>query len=368
MVRRTTLVGPLQEAWWIRGILRRMRGEIGQLRLLGPDDFAPYIRHLTHLAPWFEPPRDLHFDFIVLRQDHLAALAPAFLARLRRQFACVAANRRFALFAPTATAGTRRSAAADAVHRRIDVLIEPVRRPGPPLVRWHDRAVLVTTYERPTALARSLPQLAAIGAPVVVIDDRSRGDAAVRIAALCAEHGATLMVLPQNRGLAAALNVGLAYLLADRRVEWISYFQDDVDVVPDVMERLRQVEDAEERPLLTGFDAEEHAPTGADEIAGERVLWKRSSTATHLHGHAAYWRRVLPIPSQYLGAPTRRWEASQVDYWIINHAPASEGRRGRMIGCLPGLVRTFLWHSADSTWDNPNQEDPPFHPPAAENV
>jgi hypothetical protein len=35
----------------------------------------------------------------------------------------------------------------------------------------------------------------------------------------------------------------------------------------------------------------------------------------------------------------------------------SVGRRGLDVACLPGLVRTSLWHHGDSTWDNPNLPD-----------
>jgi len=28
--------------------------------------------------------------------------------------------------------------------------------------------------------------------------------------------------------------------------------------------------------------------------------------------------------------------------------------------CVPNLVRTFLFSAADSTWNNPNQPDPPL--------
>lgn len=246
--------------------------------------------------------------------------------------------------------------------RRLDALASTVNvaSPGHVVVAQPDRAILVTTFNRPAALARSLPQIAALGFPAVVVDDGSSGVAAFDTRRICVDHAVNLIALPANRGLAAALNVGLTYLLADCRIEWISYFQDDVDIDPHVMDRLYLVEDATARPLLTGYDADEHATEGRDEIHGVAVKLKGSSPAVHLHAHTSYWTSVVPIPSEYLGAPKRRWEASLEDYWIVNNAPASVGRRGMHVVCIPNLARTFLWDAADSTWDNPNLPDPPL--------
>jgi len=68
----------------------------------------------------------------------------------------------------------------------------------------------------------------------------------------------------------------------------------------------------------------------------------------------------MPIPSPYVGAPTPLGGASMEDWWIVNHAPRSVEPRGLLVVCVPGLVRTFLWHRDDSTWDNENQPDPPL--------
>jgi hypothetical protein len=357
--RRITILGPVIDASQLRAVLRRIPGDIRSARVLGPDEFAPFLRALTPLSPYLEPPLDLTFDAVIVRQDHLTALAPPLLDGLRRGYACAFANTRFALLLPRPATAPRPEAAA--VMARIVALTEgcPVaapRRTGTSL----DCAILMTTFNRPAALKRSLPQLAGLGCAVVVVDDGSAGAAARENAALCDRFQVTRLVLPENRGLAAALNVGLAYLLADRSLGWISYFQDDVDVAPNAMAELRALGDPTERPLLTGYDADEHPAARQAIIAGHPVLLKSSSPAVHLHAHVAYWKSVLPIPSEYIGAPRRRWEASLEDYWIVNHAPQALTKRGLMVTCLPGRVRTFLHHAADSTWNNPNQPDPPL--------
>lgn len=232
----------------------------------------------------------------------------------------------------------------------------------------NNTAVLVTHYNRPKALARSLPQIAALGWPVLVVDDGSSLEAVEDVDTICAKHtNVVALYLPENRGLAAALNAGIAYWLADRRVEWISYFQDDVDVLPTLPAALGAAQNAELWPLVTGHDAAEHRQTGTVRIGAMTAKLKASCRATHLHAHRAYWESVLPIPTRKLGAPCRepgqvRGTGSDVDWWITQTAPMSVTRRGRFVLCLPGLVRTFLWRAEDSCWDNTQRagEDPPL--------
>jgi Glycosyl transferase family 2 len=360
-LRRQTIVGPLLDAVALRAVLTRIADPERRARVLGPQEFAPYIRELTTLTPHSLPPMDLRFDAVVVRQDHLNGLPAPLLAALHAGYACAYANRTFLLFEPAASPATAASTVAAAVQTRLAALTGGPPRMVGRLVRPDvERAIVVTTFDRPAALERSLPQVAALGPAVLVVDDGSSTPAAERNRCLADALNVRYLRLPDNRGLAGALNVGLAYWLADTRVRWVSYVQDDVDVDPRLLEVLRIVEDPDERPLLTGYDADEHPAERVEIVHGTSVAWKRSTPAVHLHGHVDYWRGVLPIPTEYLGAPRRRWEASLEDYWIVNHAPHSLGARGRLVPCVPGLVRTFLWHAADSTWGNPNLPDPPL--------
>lgn len=354
-VRRQTIVGPLLDAYRLRGVVRRI-AEPRTARVLGPDAFAPYLRQISILGSEPRSTVDPSFDRIIIPQTSFNALDGRLIGSLIESYVCVYANSAYALFAPCGSA-VEASTHVNAVNQRLATFsahgnVVPVTPTD------HSRPILMTTFDRPAALRRSLPQLAALAHHVLVVDDGSapaQADANAEIARQC---GASYLRLPDNRGLAAAINVGIAYLLADERTQWISYFQDDVDVDPRVMERLAPLEHADQRPLITGYDADEHAAEREEDIAGERVKLKRMSSAVHIHAHAKYWERVLPIPTQYLGAPKRRWDPSLEDYWIVKDAPESVWRRGVLIPCVPGLVRTFLWHRADSTWGNPNLPEP----------
>lgn len=170
-------------------------------------------------------------------------------------------------------------------------------------------------------------------------------------------HPVKYMAMPENRGLAAALNIGLSYFLADPEIEWISYFQDDVDVDPLVMEAIAAVQSAADRPLVTAHDAAEHGSVMADHtVNGIRCKVKRSCRGTHMHAHRSYWEQVMPIPSRALGAPKRMPGAmgmgSNVDWWIATNAPKSAANTGKMVWCIPNLVHTFLWKADDSCWGN----------------
>jgi glycosyltransferase involved in cell wall biosynthesis len=226
-------------------------------------------------------------------------------------------------------------------------------------------ACLVTTFNRPRALARSLPQIAALGAPVLVVDDGSHSTNDLENSKVCYECGAKYLWIPENRGLAAALNIGLSYWLADKAVEGISYFQDDVDVHPKTLEILSRLHKLS--PILTGHDAAAHKSHAGGAADGIAIKFKHTSAGVHLHCSAEFWRGVLPVPTFMLGAPKRngkpgRGVGSDVDWWIVRDSPRSAQRLGRQIVCVPNLVRTFFWKAEDSSWNNsqPTGEEPPL--------
>ena len=173
-------------------------------------------------------------------------------------------------------------------------------------------ASLVTTYNRSSALARSLPQIARLGWPVLVVDDGSECDFENESAyGPLRDQGldVSYLHLPSNRGLAAAMNVGLSYLLADPEVTHVSYAQDDTEFAPDARAVL---EDAVVRfsgryPLLTGHDAGEHEVhlVLPGTFHGRQLKIKQNARATHLLATRAYWESMLPIPTRKLGAPCR---------------------------------------------------------------
>jgi hypothetical protein len=354
-LRRRTLLGPLLDAWSLRAVVAAIDADPRAARVIGPEEFSPYLRGLTPLVSACSDIPAGAGEWVIVTQGGLASLPRPLLHVLRDGYHCVSANRRYILFRSGAA-----SSRDEGVRLRLDALLAgPAGSDLPPLrtLVWRDRAILLTTFNRPAAVERSLPQLTRLGARVLVVDDGSRLPLAGRNQALAHEHGAEYLRLPSNHGISAALTVGLEYLLADRRLDWISCFQDDVDVQSDAMKRLQRVEDARARPVLTGYDADEHPALDVSEVAGEAVRLKRETAGVHLHAHRDYWRGVLPIPTEYVGAPKRRWEASLEDSWITVGAPGAAARRGIPVVCIPGLVRTFLWHPGDSTWGNPNEPE-----------
>jgi glycosyltransferase involved in cell wall biosynthesis len=216
-------------------------------------------------------------------------------------------------------------------------------------------ASLITTFNRPAALARSLRQIVALGAPVLVVDDGSsqrRENEQV-----CGPYHANYLFLPGNRGLSAALNIGLAYWMADKSINWISYFQDDVDVHPKTLIEMEQFQNhGLGQHILTGHDAGEHSAYHEQNYLGRLIKFKWSIRATHIHASAEFWKSVFPIPTRELGAPKRngpgRGLGSNCDWWIVRDSPNSCQKTKRPILCVPGLVRSFLWKAEDSCWNN----------------
>ncbi len=229
-------------------------------------------------------------------------------------------------------------------------------------------ASIITVCGRPEALKRSLPQVLSTEDPVLVVDD-SRTD---ELAEACrqvvlAAGDAFYLRLPRNRGLACALNIGLSYWLADADIKWISYFQEDVDLDPQVHRFLEAAARVGEYSLLTGRDAREHVTAKEFVSRGFRFKMKTATAGTHLFANRDYWLGVSPIPTRQLGAPMplsgkARGLGSNVDWWICERSPKSVGAKGGLVACVPGLVRTFLTKKVDSCWDNEHLagEDPPL--------
>ncbi|MBI4615134.1 MAG: glycosyltransferase family 2 protein [Planctomycetes bacterium] len=226
-------------------------------------------------------------------------------------------------------------------------------------------AILITCCDRPEALERSLPQILALQGPALVVDDSADPRSRERHRRLVEATRAEYLPIPgTRRGLAAALNVGLSVLLADPEIEWVSYFQDDVDVDSVLLEVMAEVSHPEDAPLVTGHDAAEHEAVSTRSTPGG-ILYrtKRSCRATHLHAHRNYWLAVMPLPTRRLGAPCLEAERpgpgswSDVDWWIATCSRRAESQAARAapeghVRVVPGLVRTFFHRAEDSLWGN----------------
>jgi hypothetical protein len=349
---------PLHEPSWAEALAFLRRQAAPTDPILAPGDFLDFFSGAYHYftAGRFAPE---HFRFVVLHLRMLDELPPGLLRHVVRRFQPVFANDDFVIYRRDVSFWSRRVRP-----QRLKPLMSRLRRLAEPEPRRLKAvtAVCVTTYNRPSALERSLAQVVALGAPVLVVDDGSDADAARANRDIAGRLDAALLALPTNRGLACANNAGLAYWLADPEVEWISVFQDDVDVRPDALEVLARVQDADSRPILTGRYAAEHPVHGRGVVAGHEVLYQRSTRGTHLHAHRAYWEQVLPIPTEYLGAPKRdrgrAGQGSDEDWWVTAWAPRSVAKRGGYVTCVPGLVRHFAHREEESTWVGAAEESP----------
>jgi glycosyltransferase involved in cell wall biosynthesis len=222
--------------------------------------------------------------------------------------------------------------------------------------------IVITTHNRPHALVRSLPLILELGAKVIVVDDGSNEQCAENNLSITKKYHVPLLTVCENRGLCCALNMGIAYWLAEPSVDWISSFNDDVDVHPDLLVIMEKVQDADTRPLCTGHDAYEHAAKIQTTISDQCVRMKISCRGVHLHAHRDYWKGVMPIPTPYLGAPKRNkglpGQGADEDWWITCWSPNSVVKRGLYVTCVPGLVRVFLNSMDDSTWGCTLRQEP----------
>jgi hypothetical protein len=235
--------------------------------------------------------------------------------------------------------------------------LEPLNPPA------DSTGVVVITHNRPKALAPTLRGLARTKRPIIVVDDASSFAQRLVNRSLARRAGAVYLPLPRNRGLAHATNVGVCYWLAQPDITWISVFNDDVEVVDDIFDRLELVArslaaDGRGR-LFAGHHSDLHLTHKVDEVDGQRILFGRSCSGIHLHAHRDYWQGVLPVPTTYEGAPKPAagvftGQGSETDWWIATWSPSSGVKRGADVVVVPGLVS----HApVKSTWSSSAPRD-----------
>lgn len=218
-------------------------------------------------------------------------------------------------------------------------------------------AILVTTYNRPWALERSLPKLLSLGVPLLVVNDGSdprHTNDYQRIYRQNKGMNLSVVELPSNRGLACAHNMGISHWLAHPPTEWISCFQDDVEADPGILDALALLRHPVDRPVLSGFLSPNHPTIRKEMLAGREIHHRHSNSGLHIDAHRSYWERVMPIPSRMLGAP-KKGRGSDADWWIISWSPQSIVKQGGTLVCLPGLILNFGAAPELSTWGNSGQ-------------
>ena len=327
--------------------------------VLAPNNFLYEIRNTVHYFAAGHIPLS-KFRLAVIHKRRLAQINPFVLQTVLSSWNPVFVNEMFVVFSRSAE---REMPVAAPEH--IQSLMESATRmlpPTPPMGPGTvEVGVVVTTYNRSWALARSLPAIMQQKAHVLVVDDHSCEDEAAQNEEICRRLGALYIKLSGNRGVACVVNVGLGYFLADSRIEWIAVIQDDVELVPDAMAVLSEIADNRTRPILTGYYAQEHPVRERQIIGGREVLLQWTCSGQFLYADRDYWLNVLPIPTQYLGAPKPKdlrpsnAGGSDWDWWATAWAPNSALKRGLDIICVPDLA-THLAHSGElSTWGNKHE-------------
>ncbi|MEV6486016.1 mycofactocin biosynthesis glycosyltransferase MftF [Streptomyces sp. NPDC051576] len=125
--------------------------------------------------------------------------------------------------------------------------------------------VVVPVRDRPRQLARLLGSVGA-DHPVIVVDDASRHPKAV--AAVAAEHGATLVTLTTNVGPAGARNAGLRLVATPFVVFADSDIVPDPDTVPTLLRHFADPAVAMAVPRITGLPSA--APTWIERYENAR--------------------------------------------------------------------------------------------------
>ncbi len=301
--------------------------------LLAPNEFleffpGTYHYRVSHLFP------ARSYDFVVFHKGMVAEVDQSLSLEVLEQFYLVFANDVFVIYAQA-----KLSHIPEPDERQAQALVEQIETSDrfDSLQNNQSCAIVVTTYNNPENLARSLPQIVALGAPVLVVDDGSSPEQALQNQNIAEQYGVKLLRSPTHQRQPNAINLGISYWLADPTIAWISYFQDNVNVRADTLTVLAQIQSLQ-RPILTGRDAPEHPPIHSDTIADRPILLKRSSPSIHFHAHRSYWASVLPIPTPVLDLPGR---GTDEDWWITAWSPQSIVKQGGNLVCVPGLVSTF---------------------------
>jgi predicted O-methyltransferase YrrM len=352
---------PADDAYWQTTADYILSRWGSQVQLVGPNEFMD-------LFPKNYPYRLLHrlplgsLDALVVHKGMIDELdqncLDAYLARWKPVFAntvfvVLAPRHRFSFFSKKVPPKHVVSLTKAIENYRRQPPVRPARRSS--------TVILVTTYNRPEALQRSLPTLVALNAPILVVNDGSDAIWETAYAAIQKEFPIQMMNLPLNRGLPHALNCGLSHWLADPDVEWISYFQDDVEARPDTLTMLARFQDAAAQPILSGRFSSAHQVIKRETRDGIELIYQRMCPGIHLHAHRRYWEGVMPIPTPYLGAPKkdspRPGQGADEDWWITCWAPQSIGKNGGAVCVVPGLVRTFSAAASQSSWNNDGVND-----------
>jgi glycosyltransferase involved in cell wall biosynthesis len=300
-------------------------------KLLAPNDFLEFFPGTYHyrVSPLFPASS---YDLVIFHKGMVAEVDQALSLDVLDRFHLVFVNDVFVIYSQSPLPNI-----PEPDDRQTRALVEQIETTDrfDSLQNPQSCAIVITTYNSPENLARSLPQIAALGAPVLVVDDGSTPESALKNQQLAEQYGAQLLRSPTHQRQANALNLGISQWLAEPTIAWISYFRDDVNVRADTLNVLSQIQSLAS-PILTGRDDPDHPALQSETIAHHAILLKRSSPGIHFHAHRSYWAAVLPIPT-----PALPGRGTDEDWWITAWSPNSIVKQGGNLVCVPGLVSTF---------------------------
>lgn len=335
---------PIDDQYWmqVRDVLAAQAQPTAAI--LAPNDFLEFFPGTYHYAVSSCFPAE-HYSFVVFHKGMLDEIEPGLKQQVLQQFHPIFANQVFVVYAKHPPASPIDPALDQ---KELQSLLDQVASSSSPAfpTTKPNCAAVVTTYNRPWCLERSLPQILKLGIPVVIVDDGSSPGHLKANQAIASRYEVPLLRLPDHREASGALNVGISYWLSDPEIAWISCFRDHVTVKPETLRILTQIQDAQSRPLLVGCDDANHPTVATETIAGHTVLLKRSMSGNHFHAHRNYWSAVLPIPTPYLKAPKPNQAYLQPggideDWWITAWSPESIVKQGGYVVCVPDLVTPF---------------------------
>ncbi len=325
--------------------------------LLAPNEFLHFFDSIYPLHIRRSMITDERIDWFLLHKGMLQRVDPSIVEEAIGVSAHFA-NEVFVLF------GRRDGNLPNEQKRHLRPVLDWKKRLGR-VEEVDGHAALVATFERPSFLERCLISLVGKFDRILVVDDGSQSVTRDRNATAASRAGVEYLHLGHNRGHACAFNAGIAMLLADLDISWISKFDDDTELVSGGIDRLKLVTRAcgiaGQRNFYSGYAAPEHRVHREEMILGERVLICRSCSGQHMHAHRSYWAGVLPIPTFYARAPKGTGgifagQACDTDWWCSNWAPRSAVKRDGSVYVLPGLVRN---HGTDhSTWSSAELLEP----------
>ncbi len=292
---------------------------------------------------------DYHFEYIVFHKKLPEDYTNEFLDLIQTAYKPVWGNHLFVVYKKNRSAKEKLAALKSIIYTKIN--FKKYYKPE------HNKrkGILITTYNRPEFLINLLSQLKDRSEEILIVNDGS-DEIYRRQYELIKERFTqnTYIDNPKNMGLVFSMNTGFSYFLSDPDVEWIHYFQDDVEITPHFFETIEKVAEKNERPVVTGFHKEPHKIFGTENINGVEVKLLRSAGAPHLFMHRQYLMDNMPIPNPYVGAPKpdrgKPGQGSDEDWWLLSWAPKSIVKRGKYVIAIPGLAKSDAVGEL-STWE-----------------